>query len=132
MAILTKLVSERTDLTEADQNRILAVTSEWALVADLAMSDLVLWLPTWNDGGLVAGALVRPTTAPTNVPDDIVATFAPRGRFPDLDAALAFGSGALRVVTVRGFSAFWRSASALAASAACALASFAASASCAR
>jgi two-component sensor histidine kinase len=91
VAILTKLASERTDLTEADRNRLLAVTSEWALVADLAMSDLVLWLPTWNEGGLVAGALVRPTTAPTNVPDDIVATFAPRGRFPDLDAALAFG-----------------------------------------
>jgi len=91
VAILTKLASERTDLSEADQNRLLAVTSEWALVADLSMSDLVLWLPTWNDGGLVAGALVRPTTAPTNVPDDIVATFAPRGRFPDLDAALAFG-----------------------------------------
>lgn len=91
MAILTKLASERTDLSEADRNRLLAVTSEWALLADLAMSDLVLWLPTWNEGGLVAVALVRPTTAPTNVPEDIVATFAPRGRYPDLDAALAFG-----------------------------------------
>ncbi|CAB4982997.1 MAG: ATPase [Actinobacteria bacterium] len=91
MAILTKLAAERTDLSETDCGRLLAVTNEWALVADLAMSDLVLWLPTWNEGGLVAVALVRPTTAPTNVPEDIVATFAPRGRYPDLDAALAFG-----------------------------------------
>ena len=82
---------DRTDLTEVERDRLLAVTAEWSLVADLALSDLVLWLPTWNDGGLVAGALVRPTTAPTTVPEDIVATFAPRGRFPDLDSAMAFG-----------------------------------------
>lgn len=91
MGALTRLVEERTDLSPDQRDRLFEITAEWALVADLAMSDLVLWLPTWNDGGLVAGALVRPTTAPTNVPEDIVGTFVPRGRRPDLDAALAFG-----------------------------------------
>ncbi|PHX60708.1 MAG: ATPase, partial [Actinobacteria bacterium] len=61
------------------------------LLADLALSDLVLWLPTWNEGGLVAVAQVRPTTAPTRVPDGVIGDFAPRGRFPDIDQALAFG-----------------------------------------
>jgi two-component sensor histidine kinase len=48
-------------------------------------------VPTWNDGGLVAVAQVRPTTAPTSVPDDTVGAFAPRGRYPQLDQAAAFG-----------------------------------------
>ena len=34
---------------------------------DLALSDLLLWVPTWNEGGLVAVAQVRPSTAPTTV-----------------------------------------------------------------
>lgn len=91
MGTFSTLIDERTDLTHAERDRLFAITAEWSLLADLAMSDLVLWLPTWNDGGMVAGALVRPTTAPTNVPDDVVGTFAPRGREPELDAALAFG-----------------------------------------
>ena len=91
MGALARLADERTDLSPDDLHRLAAITGQWSLISDLALSDLVLWLPTWNDGGLVAAALVRPTTAPTAVPDDIVGTFAPRGRHPDLDAALAFG-----------------------------------------
>ena len=91
MSTVAKLASERTDLSDAEIDRLHAIVGEWPLLADLALSDLVLWLPTWNDGGLVAVAQVRPTTAPTRVPDDVVGDFAPRGRFPDIDQALAFG-----------------------------------------
>lgn len=91
MSTVTKLASERTDLTPAEIDRIHAIVREWSLLADLALSDLVLWLPTWNEGGLVAVAQVRPTTAPTRVPNDVIGDFAPRGRFPDIDQALAFG-----------------------------------------
>ncbi len=91
MATLAQLADQKTDLDEADLARLAEITGQWALLADLGLSDLVLWLPTWNDGGLVAAALVRPTTAPTAVPEDIVGTFVPRGRHPELDAALAFG-----------------------------------------
>ena len=90
MATLTRLIADRSDLTPADVDLLSAVVREWSLVADLALSDLVLWVPTWNDGGLVAVAQVRPTTAPTSVPDDVVGTFAPRGRHPHLDQAAAF------------------------------------------
>ncbi len=91
MSTVTKLASERTDLTAAEIARIHAIVGEWPLLADLALSDLVLWLPTWNEGGLVAVAQVRPTTAPTRVPDDVIGDFAPRGRYPDIDQALAYG-----------------------------------------
>lgn len=91
MAISTRLVAERTDLGVADVERLAALARQWSLLADLGLSDLVLWVPTWNDGGLVAVAQVRPTTAPTAVPDDVVGEFSPRGRHPHLDQAVAFG-----------------------------------------
>lgn len=91
MSQLSELVAERTDLGAAELDRLREVIAEWSLVADLAMSDLVLWVPTWNDGGMIAVALVRPTTAPTNVPEDIIGSFAPRGSEPDQDAALRLG-----------------------------------------
>jgi two-component system, sensor histidine kinase PdtaS len=91
VATLTRLVADRTDLDEADVDLLSRIVEEWSLVADLSLSDLVLWVRTWNDGGLVAVAQVRPTTAPTAVPDDIVGAFVPRGRHPQLDQAAAFG-----------------------------------------
>lgn len=91
MAILNRLAEERTDLTQADIDRLQLIVAEWSLLADLAGSDLVLWLPTWNEGGLLAVAQVRATTAPTSMPDDIVGTFMAKGRAPHLDQAAAFG-----------------------------------------
>ncbi|TAK70820.1 MAG: ATPase [Actinomycetota bacterium] len=86
---MSRLARERTDLTDADVDRLHILVGEWTLLADLAFADLVLWLPTWNDGGFVAGAQVRPTTGPTRVPDDLVGTFVARGRRTVLDKALA-------------------------------------------
>jgi two-component sensor histidine kinase len=97
VASLTRLAQERTDLTDADVDRLLALVADWTVLADLAMADLVLWLPTWNQSGFVAGAQVRPTTAPTEVPDDVVGSYAPRGRRPELERAAALG----RVVRTR-------------------------------
>lgn len=91
MGSLDRLAGERTDLAPADVAHLQALVGAWALVADLAMSDLVLWLPTWNSGGWVAAALVRPATAPTGVPEDVVGTFLPRGRQRVLDRAAATG-----------------------------------------
>ena len=91
MGALSRGIAERTDLEPAERDRLEAIIAEWSMIADLSMSDLVLWVPTWNDGGLLAVALVRPTTAPTSVPEDIVGTYAPRGRYPDLDEALRSG-----------------------------------------
>ena len=98
MGSLDRVAGERTDLAPPEVEHLQALVGAWALVADLAMSDLVLWLPTWNAGGWIAAALVRPATAPTAVPEDIVGTFVPRGRMPALDRAAATG----RPVSVDG------------------------------
>jgi len=103
VAIPSRLVDERTDLVPAELGQLTALVEVWSLLADLSLSDLVLWVPTWNDGGLVAVAQVRPTTAPTSVPDDVVGAFAPRGRYPQLDQAAAFG----RPVTLREITHPW-------------------------
>ena len=91
MGTLDRLAEERTDLAPADLERLHGLVASWSLIADLALSDLVLWLPTWNTGGWVAAALVRPATAPTSVPEDVVGTFVPRGRTPELDRAATTG-----------------------------------------
>ena len=91
MAILNRLAEERTDLSEVEIDRLQLIVAEWSLIADLAGSDLVLWLPTWNEGGLLALAQVRATTARTNMPDDVVGSFMAKGRSPHLDQAAAFG-----------------------------------------
>ena len=88
MASLRSLIAERTDLDAPDAEALQDLVGSWSLIADLAMSDLVLWLPTWNEGGFVAGAQVRPATAATAVPEDLIATFIPRGRRPLVDTAL--------------------------------------------
>lgn len=87
MSSLDRLAQERTDLSAADLERLHALVGAWGLVADLALSDLVLWLPTWNAGGWIAAALVRPATAPTALPEDVVGSFVPRGRRMELDRA---------------------------------------------
>ena len=91
MAILSKLVQEQTDLSADDTHALTRIVEDWGLLADLALSDLVMWVPTWNDAGVLAAAHVRPTTAPTSVPEDTVGEFVPRGRSSELDQALAFG-----------------------------------------
>jgi two-component sensor histidine kinase len=88
---LNDVVHRHTDLTDADLDRLHLLLGDWQLLADLSFSDLVLWLPTWNGSGYVAGAQMRPTTGPTVFADDLVGTFLPRGRRPLLDEALELG-----------------------------------------
>jgi two-component sensor histidine kinase len=90
---LARLVADRTDLDDSDRRLLERVVEEWSVLADLSLSDLLLWVPTWNEGGLIVVAQVRPSTAPTSVPDDAIGMFAPRGRNPHVDQALAYGRG---------------------------------------
>ena len=91
MPIPARLVKDRTDLSPGDLEFLTGVIEDWSLLADLSLSDLVLWIPTWNDAGSVAVAHVRPTTAPTSVPEDVIGKFSPRGRLSALDQAMTFG-----------------------------------------
>ena len=89
VATLADLCAERTDLSADEVDALAALVAEWSLLADLGFSDLILWLPTWNNGGFIAGAQVRPTTGPTRVVQDMVGQFQARGRSPLLDRVLA-------------------------------------------
>jgi len=86
----------RAGISGADLEWLHALISDWQLLADLSFADLVLWAPlrahqdeeTWpQDGSWIALAQMRPTTAPTALPDDIVGTVRPGGPQPLLAAA---------------------------------------------
>ena len=101
VARFDEVARERTDLTDAEVAHLRGLVADWTLLADLAFSDLVLWLPTWHGGGFVAVDQVRPSTGPTGMDDDIVGEYAAKGRRPILDQAYA----ARAVVTESGESA---------------------------
>jgi two-component sensor histidine kinase len=87
VASLSEVARERTDLSDLDVEHLHALVADWSLLADLGRCDLVLWLPDWNDGGFVAAAQVRATTAPTAVPEDVVGQYVARRRRAELDMA---------------------------------------------
>ena len=91
MGNVAKTLQERTELPVEAIAVLDSLTSYWSLLADFALSDLVLWVPTWNEGGMVAVAQIRPATAPTTLAEDVVGSFAPRGRFHYLDQAEVLG-----------------------------------------
>lgn len=91
MRDLAALADEHSDLTPDIVTGLADLVAAWDLVADLAFSDMVLWLPTWNEAGYAAVAQVRPSTASTAIPDDLVGTFLPKGRMSVMDQAFAHG-----------------------------------------
>jgi hypothetical protein len=97
---VAKVLEQRTELAPPDIEFLTLLVDNWAVVADLAFSDLVLWVPTWNEGGLLAVAQVRASTAATSLAEDLIGTFSPRGRNVALDQAAAVGrANALRTLT---------------------------------
>jgi two-component sensor histidine kinase len=88
---VTKVLEQRTELAAADIQYLDLLIHQWSILADLALSDLVLWVPIWNEGGLLAAAQVRAATAPTSLSEEIVGVFSPRGRNSVLDKADALG-----------------------------------------
>ena len=92
---VAKTLRERTELPQEAIAVLETLTANWSLLADFALSDLVLWAPTWNDAGVTAVAQIRPATAPTTLGQDVVGTFAPKGRFHYLDRAEAFGQATI-------------------------------------
>ncbi len=87
MPSVDDVVRGETSLDEADLRWLTALVGEWQLLSDLSFADLVLWLPRADGGGFVAGAQMRPTTAPTSHADDLVGRRLAFGRRPLIDAA---------------------------------------------
>ena len=89
-------LASRAGIRGADLEWLHALISDWQLLADLSFADLVLWAPlpgeqdaeNWpQEATWIALAQMRPTTAPTALPDDIVDTRRSSGDQPLLAAA---------------------------------------------
>jgi two-component sensor histidine kinase len=80
---------------DADQKRrIRELTADWQLLADLSFADLILWVPLRKDfkswpTGYVAVAHIRPTTAATVFPQDVIGDEITWGSRPRIDQALS-------------------------------------------
>lgn len=72
MLTMTQVVTEHTDLGDADRAWLKGLVNEWHLLADVAFSDLILWVPDRDDSIFWAAAQIRPTTGPTALEDDVV------------------------------------------------------------
>jgi two-component sensor histidine kinase len=73
MPTLSAIAAEETDLSTDDVEWLRDLVREGQLVADLALSDIALWLRT-RDGGFICAALFRPGNANTIFYRDIVRT----------------------------------------------------------
>lgn len=89
-------MTAKSTLATEDLERLRAVISEWQLLADLSFADLLLWVPlrdspkSWPEGHIVV-AQMRPTTAATVYPRDLVGEKISWGERPWVDAALSDG-----------------------------------------
>jgi two-component sensor histidine kinase len=81
----------QTTLSHGDVTWLHALVTDWQIIADLAFSDLVLWLPDSESKGLWAAAQIRPTTGPTTLLEDVAGTFVPAKTAPALVQALETG-----------------------------------------
>lgn len=94
MPRLEDLIEGRSPLTAPEIHRLLELTADWQLLADLSFADLVLWVPlrkeykSWPTG-YVAVAHIRPTTAPTIFTHDVIGDEVAWGSKPGIDGALS-------------------------------------------
>lgn len=77
------------DLSSKEVEFLENFLSDWGLLSDLALSDLVLWIPNWHGKGYFAIGQIRPATVPSLVPEDLVGEFLASGRNNLLDQAFA-------------------------------------------
>ena len=72
MLTMAEVIEARTNLDAPDVSWLEHLVAEWHLLADLAFSDLILWVPDVDENVYWACAQVRPTTGPTALEDDVV------------------------------------------------------------
>ena len=94
MPQLDGFLRDRSPLDVDQKKRIRELTSDWQLLADLSFADLILWVPLRKDfkswpTGYVAVAHIRPTTAATVFPQDVIGEEISWGSRPRIDQALS-------------------------------------------
>ena len=94
MPQLDGFLRDRSPLDADQKRRIRELTADWQLLADLSFADLILWVPLRKDfkswpTGYVAVAHIRPTTAATVFPQDVIGDEISWGLRPRIDQALS-------------------------------------------
>ncbi len=94
MASIEDYVQGRSPLSADQVHRLRELVADWQLLSDLSFADLILWVPLRKDmkswpTGYVAVAHIRPTTAATLFPHDVIGEEITYGARPHIDQALA-------------------------------------------
>lgn len=94
MASIEDYVQGRSSLSSDQIHRLRELVADWQLLSDLSFADLILWIPLRKDfkswpTGYVAVAHIRPTTAATLFPHDVIGEEITYGSRPHIDQALA-------------------------------------------
>ncbi|MEN9687583.1 MAG: hypothetical protein RL381_595 [Actinomycetota bacterium] len=94
MASIEEYVQGRSPLSPTHIHRLRELIADWQLLSDLSFADLILWVPLRKDfkswpTGYVAVAHIRPTTAATLFPLDVIGEEISYGERPHIDQALA-------------------------------------------
>ncbi len=81
MSAFRQLIEEHAGLPDAAADTLQAILADWQILADLSFSDLLMFCRDADDGRLVVVAQLRPYTAQTVYPEDLIGeTFAPTDR----------------------------------------------------
>jgi two-component sensor histidine kinase len=94
MAAIEDFIRGRSPLGDAQIHRLRELIADWQLLSDLSFADLILWVPLRKDfkswpTGYVAIAHIRPTTAATLFPLDVIGDEITYGSRPNIDQALS-------------------------------------------
>ncbi len=94
MASIEDYVQGRSPLSADQVHRLRELVADWQLLSDLSFADLILWVPLRKDmkswpTGYVAVAHIRPTTAATLFPHDVIGDEITYGARPHIDQALS-------------------------------------------
>jgi two-component sensor histidine kinase len=94
MASIEEYVQGRSSLSAEQVHRLRELVADWQLLSDLSFADLILWVPLRKDfkswpTGYVAVAHIRPTTAATLFPHDVIGEEISHGARPHIDQALS-------------------------------------------
>ena len=94
MAAIEDYVQGRSPLSPDQIHRLRELIADWQLLSDLSFADLILWVPLRKDfkswpTGYVAVAHIRPTTAATLFPLDVIGDEISHGKRPHIDQALS-------------------------------------------
>ena len=90
MAAIEDFVTGRSPLGPSQIHRLRELVADWQLLSDLSFADLILWVPLRKDfkswpTGYVAVAHIRPTTAATLFPNDVLGDEISYGERPHID-----------------------------------------------